>query len=105
MAVRSPRPGALFVDAVSVSLGTPEQNLSLARDRAAALVKDLRERGLSGQYTVSTTFTVDAASTGDTERSGKRLSSRTLGATPVVDANGKPLTTVSIAFLAPAGSA
>ena len=60
-------------------------------------MKDLRERGLSGEFTVSvsTTFTVDAGDSAGT------LSRRALGATPVVDASGKPLTTVSIAFLAP----
>lgn len=101
------------VVAVSVSLGSPEANLSLARERAVAMVKELRARGIAGEYTVSvsTTFTVDAAERQAADQSASQRergkpSPRTLGmdAKPVVDASGKPLTTVSITYVAPAES-
>jgi outer membrane protein OmpA-like peptidoglycan-associated protein len=43
----------ITVSAVSVSLDTPEANLALARARAAALVQELNQNGVTGQFTVS----------------------------------------------------
>lgn len=92
----------MSVVAVSVSLGSPEANVSLARERAVAMVKELRSRGIAGEYTVSvsTTFTVDAA---ENQAESVGLEARALGqgVKPVIDASGKPLTTVTINYLAP----
>lgn len=90
------------VAAVFVSLATPEENLTLARNRAATIVKELRARGVVGEYSVSvsTSFTVD--DDGRTGTRANRSADRALTVAPVVDDSGKPLTTVAISFIAPA---
>jgi hypothetical protein len=96
------------VVAVSVGMNSVEANLSLARDRAVAMVKELRARGIAGEYAVSiwTPFTVD----GD-ERVGSAMAGRSgpsstapsgLGEIqPSVSDAGQPLTTVKISYVAP----
>jgi hypothetical protein len=90
---------------VSVSLSATSQNLNLARDRAEAIATFLTRRGVAGEYSVSvmTTFTDR-----DAERSSRAVAGDT-GPTsldqPLKSKRGKPLTTATISFTAPASSA
>jgi len=90
---------------VSISLSTTSQNLTLARDRAEAIATFLTRRGVAGEYTVSvtTTFTVR-----DAERSSRAVAGDTSPTSldqPLKSKRGKPLTTATISFKAPASSA
>jgi outer membrane protein OmpA-like peptidoglycan-associated protein len=90
---------------VSVSLSNTPRNLNLARDRAETISTFLTRRGVAGEYTVSvtTTFTVREA-----ERSSRAVAGDTSPTSldqPLKSKRGKPLTTATISFKAPASSA
>lgn len=96
--------------AVSVGMNSIEENLSLARDRAVAMVKELRARGIAGEYSVSiwTSFTVDGPERGrsaDRPAPQQMLPSGQGTLQPAVSDTGQPLTTVKVSYVAPAESA
>lgn len=98
---------SVVVVGVSVSLGTVAENLDLARDRAEGIANYLKDQGVSGQYTVSisTTFTVDAAERALRSANGSTSSNVMTQAElekPMKSSTGKPLTTTSISYEAPA---
>jgi outer membrane protein OmpA-like peptidoglycan-associated protein len=72
----------ITVSAVSVSLDTPEANLALARARAAALVQELNQNGVAGQFAVS-------------------VLTPTALATRHMTSSRKPLTTLAVSFRPP----
>lgn len=79
---------------VSTALDTPKANLTLARDRAQAIVDYLEEAGVKGSYTVSVSTNFDV-------RSGDKVADAVALNQPMTSSSGKPLTTVGITFTDP----
>jgi len=87
---------------VSVSQDSPQANLELARERAQGIVDELQASGVKGTYTVSVSTTFEIRDT--TKSSGTPQVTGTVTALdqPAESSAGKPLTTVTITFDAPA---
>ena len=85
---------------VSVSQDSPEANLELARERAQGIVDQLQASGVKGTYTVSVSTTFDIRDTTKTTDAAADAASAL--SQPMMSSAGKPLTTVTISFDAPA---
>lgn len=104
----------VFVVGVATSAPTVDENLDLARDRAKRIASYLQAQGVAGEYTVSvsTTFTVEGKErTVVLDGTGKVVpvagsdgtGVKTVGLDqPMKSSSGKPLTTASVIFEAPA---
>lgn len=106
----------VVVVGVSTSAPTVEENIDLARDRAKRIASFMKAQGVKGKYTItiSTTFYVDGRErTLNIDESGKSALDR--GETSAISPNsavgldqpaqsskGKPLTTASVSYSAPA---
>ncbi len=85
---------AVTVVGVSTAMGTPEENLELARDRAQRIVDYLKDAGVTGTYTVSVSTTFDV-------RAGDKALDSVAMDQPLESSAGKPLTSVAISFTEP----
>jgi outer membrane protein OmpA-like peptidoglycan-associated protein len=81
---------------VSLSQDSPEADLELARKRAQGIVDFLQASGVKGSYTVSVSTTFEVRDADRSIVTGVALDQ------PATSSSGKPLTTATISFDAPA---
>lgn len=94
---------SIVVVGVSVGRDSLDANLDLARDRARGIAQYLKKQGVDGDYTVSvyTNFTVDTGNRIVRSVEPGSPSVSVIGV-PAKSSSGKPLTTATVSFEAPA---
>lgn len=87
---------------VSVSQDSPRANLEVARERAQGIVDELQASGVKGAYTVSVSMTFEIRDSTKSPGTPQVTGAVTALEQPAESSSGKPLTTVTITYDAPA---